>query len=323
MSIDLLPSEDQLTLARAVHEILARRLPAPAEFSHGHEPFPDEGWSLIVDAGWLTLAVPEELGGIGAGIAEEALMLVEAGRSLIPGPLRSTLLAVKVAAAAGAEHVLEQLLDGSVRAGLLVADGRVLDGRRGDLAVELTAGGASLHRITRIEPLDAVDATSRLGSAELGEAVAEAPGPWLAAGRILAAAEMLGIVEELTRISADYARTRVQFGKPIGTFQAVKHRCAAMVVSGYAIRAQLHMAAVQFDAGADDAAFHAAAAFLLAAARSRVTAEDAIQNFGGIGFTWEHPAHFYLTRAVLLGRAFGSATDVAAVLVAPRHHPFD
>lgn len=322
MSIDLIADEDQRELAAAAREMFARQLPDAHALAIGTDPFPDELWSVILETGLLATSVPEPAGGLGAGTAEEVLVLAEAGRRLVPGPLRSTLLAVRVALAAGDDTLVAGLLEGERRAGLALDGGRVLEGRPGDLAVVLTDTGAELRDILSASPIVAVDPTARLADARLGVPVAKADGPFRAIARAHAAAEVLGVIDELTQISADYARTRVQFGKPIGSFQAVKHRCSEMVVSAISLRAQVNMAAVLLDSGAPDAGFHAAAAFRLASERGRRTAEDTIQNLGGIGFTWEHSAHLYLTRAVLLSKAYGSRASLDADLTAPLHHPF-
>jgi alkylation response protein AidB-like acyl-CoA dehydrogenase len=124
-------------------------------------------------------------------------------------------------------------------------------------------------------------------------------------------------------MSASYAQIREQFGKPIGSFQAVKHRCADMAIIAYAIQSQLFMASVRLDAGLPDASFHSAAAHVLAVNGAKQSTADNIQNHGGIGITAEHNAHLYLKRAFLLEHILGSRQESFAALMAPARHEFN
>ena len=123
-------------------------------------------------------------------------------------------------------------------------------------------------------------------------------------------------------MSAGYARTRLQFGKPIGAFQAVKHRCADMAIAAYATVGQVHLAALYVDSGHQDAAFHASAAYVLAAKGASRSTEDNVQNHGGIGFTWEHDAHLYLKRVIVLENLFGPLRTAYASILATARHEF-
>jgi alkylation response protein AidB-like acyl-CoA dehydrogenase len=123
-------------------------------------------------------------------------------------------------------------------------------------------------------------------------------------------------------MSAGYARTRFQFGKPIGAFQAVKHRCADMAIAAYATTGQIFQAALLVDARTEDAAFHAAAAYLLAVAGAKESTAANIQNHGGIGFTWEHDAHLFLKRAFALEHVLGGPRGACDAVLAPARHEF-
>ncbi len=129
----------------------------------------------------------------------------------------------------------------------------------------MDAEGAKLCEVNELTPVEAVDPGVRLARITIGEPVVTVPGSMpLARVRVLAAAELLGITEAVRDMSASYAQTRIQFDKPIGTFQAVKHRCADMAIAAYATRAQTAQAAVYVEGGHPDADFHAAAAYVLA-----------------------------------------------------------
>jgi len=140
--------------------------------------------------------------------------------------------------------------------------------------------------------------------------------------RVLVAAEQLGIIEAVRDMSAAYAQVRTQFGKPIGSFQAVKHRCADMAVAAYATIGEVFQAALLVDAGTEDAGFHAATAYVLATNGAKVSTADNIQNHGGIGFTWEQDSHLFLKRALLLEHILGEQRRAYDAILAPKRHEF-
>jgi alkylation response protein AidB-like acyl-CoA dehydrogenase len=137
----------------------------------------------------------------------------------------------------------------------------------------------------------------------------------------LIAAQLAGIAEATCAMSVDYAKERQQFGQPIGSFQAVKHRCADMAARAEAAITQTRWAALTVDDSAQStgsAAFEVESARVMATRAAVANAEVNIQNHGGIGFTWEHPAHRFVTRARLLELSGGSLADhQAALLAAP------
>ncbi|WP_326548480.1 acyl-CoA dehydrogenase [Mycolicibacterium sp. ND9-15] len=331
-------TEEHVDLADAAFGQLNRvnsRAAARATLDGGSS-HPAEIWSAAADLGWTGLAVAEEHGGSGFGLAELAVVLEAQGRELCPGPFLPS-----VAAAA----VIDRCAPGSVRAELLpgLADGSAV----GALAVsgsvtigsDLVVTGASPAvlgapdadvlvivagddvvvvdaaadgvTITTLEPMD----TSRsLGSVELkGVTVAEGRVLRSAARkartvfRVLASAEAVGVSWASMEMAVEYAKVREQFGRTIGTFQAVKHHAANMLVNAE------ETAAATWDAArADDldGAWFAAAVAASHAIRTQIfNAENNIQLHGGIGFTWEHDAHLYLRRARTLAALTAEAGD--------------
>ena len=133
-----------------------------------------------------------------------------------------------------------------------------------------------------------------------------------------ASAELLGGAARVLEMAAEYAKDRVQFGKPIGTFQAVKHRCADMAVRCEVTLDLTIYAALLLDAGSPDAPLHVAAAKALAGEYAIANGFDNVQNHGGIGVTWEHDAHLFVKRAHVVASTFGGRTEqLASVLAAP------
>jgi alkylation response protein AidB-like acyl-CoA dehydrogenase len=308
-------------------------------------------WPALGKLGWLGLHLPERYGGEGYGLPELAVVLAELGRAVAPGPFLPTVLASAVLAEAAPEPLREDLLPGLAggartgAVGLAPADPEhgwlVLGG--GLAQVLLLPAGDDLIVLDRsaegvtVAPVESLDPTRRLawvhtdGAAELGR-IAGGRAVALRLARTLAAAEAAGGASACLDAAVHYAGQREQFGRTIGTFQAVKHHCANLLVDTELAAAAAWDAAradggATGDTGTDDssgsgdrreaelAAAVAAARALPASVRA---AEQNIQLHGGIGYTWEHDAHLYLRRALVLSTVLdgaGAATDDVLRLV--------
>lgn len=300
--MDLQLDDVQREIADSCRSLLERELGTQRrrDLGPGEGAVDDALWERCVDLGWLALAVPEASGGLGMGAAEEVLVARELGRFAAPGPFVATMIAAGLLDSTGQPAVRDDLLAGHVRAGFAVGSTGI-DVRRGDLVVRPGPTSTRIERALEVEPVDGVDPNSTAVQITAAELVVEAPGTrGLVHSQVLLAAHLVGVVEAVRDSSAEYARTRVQFGKPIGAFQAVKHRCADMAVSAYAVRAQVFVAATMLAAAHCDAAFHAASAYHLAVDAARQATADNVQNHGGIGYTAEHDCHHYLKRALLV-----------------------
>lgn len=304
-----------------------------------------DGWSSLAELGVFGVAVPEEAGGLGATTVDLAVMLEQAAYELAPGPILTTVVAALVFGRAGetVAKTTERLAEGEVPTALALdsavtaepaGDGVLLRGEAGP-AVGAEAGVAVLVRVAgegdpaveswalveaddpglHVEPFETIDASRAVSRVRLDDAtvpvdrVATVPAGFvrdLTAG--LAAAELAGLAGWALTTAVEYAKIREQFGKPIGSFQAVKHICAEMLCRTEKIRAVAWDAAVTVDAQPDELPIAAAAAAAIALDAAVQTAKDAIQVLGGIGFTWEHDAHFYLRRAVATRQVLGGST---------------
>ncbi len=278
-------------------------------------------WNELVRAGVFGLRVPEGAGGVGLGIVESTLVFEELGRHLVPGPLVGTeLAAVCGLAAADAERVI-----GVVErhgAPIVVEHFDDLDG----LLVLDPSGVWSVapadvpaERIER--PLDPLTPTSRLtGPLPLGEQMGDAAMSrrlWFD-GAVLTSALLVGAAQAATDLAVEYAKQREQFGRPIAGFQAVKHLLADMQARTTAAQAAVYAAAATLDDPSVGDVVRAVAAAKITAGQAAVHAgRDGIQVHGGMGFTWEVPAHLYWKRALLLNTTFGSP-DTHAILLADR-----
>jgi alkylation response protein AidB-like acyl-CoA dehydrogenase len=332
--MDLLPNADQAEITSSVDAFLTAEFPRATvrELIASTDPVDRERWKRCAGLGWFGLGLPEEDGGVGYGVTEEALLFREIGRHLTPGPLLATVLGARVAAAAGATRAAAEILDGHSVVGLAEPAGtdgsaRVLDGVSADLVLLLGPDGATLTERAgwaTLTPVGCVDPASRLAHGRPGAAavVARVETEKAAAirerGVVLTAAMLVGLIEATRDMSTRYACQREQFGRPIGTFQAVKHRCADMAVRAEAAYSLTVLAALLVDRGHPDAALHVAAAKALTGVHAVANAADNIQNHGGIGVTAEHDAHLYLKRAHVLATLFGSRPEhLRAVLAAP------
>jgi len=300
----------------------------------------EESWKrLTAELGLTGLAVPERYGGASAGLAEVAVAVEEAGRVLLPAPLLSTALAGAVLGEAPdpPAELLSGIADGSLRASFVVngeiemADGclsgsahHVLDGGVADLFVVRAGRGLFAVRSSdaAVSPVETLDQTRTQASVVFDRAAAVPAGVSASRAeellRVMLAVESVGAASHCLETTVSYLKTRVQFGRPIGTFQALKHRCADLAAGVASARATA-WAAVAAAAGGDPdrlavlaplAKKHCVDVFWQAAA-------EMIQLHGGIGFTWEHEAHRYLKRAKTTQLLHGSPGELRR-LVAER-----
>ena len=317
-------------------------------------------WDQIAAEGWLGLHLPERFGGQGFGVSELAIVLAELGRALMPGPVLPTVLTSAVVAAHGADSLCRDVLpglgNGSMPAG--VSFGRdcldvtpEADGRRsvsGTLHTVLGAPSAVVILAPvngsgwclldlsdpatkvgiRTRVLDPVDPTRSIGHVVVDHVSIPADhilggvtsDIFNATASTLAAAESAGAARWCLETASDYAKIRRQFGRPIGQFQAVKHKLADMLVAAEQADAVAWDAARAFDhldhtSQRDELNLVASLAAFVAFRSLSGCAKACVQLLGGIGFTWEHDAHLFLKRSMstcaLLRGPDEHATDIA------------
>jgi 3-oxochol-4-en-24-oyl-CoA dehydrogenase len=282
----------------------------------------------LAQLGIFGVAIPEEHGGAGGTVEDLCAMVDEAAAALVPGPVATTALATLVIPASHSD-LLESLASGQRSAGIaLSADLRYDDGRvsgTAEYVLGADAGGvlllpagdvfllidAAADGVT-IEPLKATDFSRPLARVVLDSAPAEAlPASAQRVANLAAtvlAAEAAGLARWMLETATEYAKVREQFGKPIGSFQAIKHMCAEMLLR--AEQASVAAAdAAKAVADPDERQLSIAAAVAAAAGidAAKANAKDCIQVLGGIGITWEHDAHLYLRRAYGIAHFLGGA----------------
>ncbi len=317
-------SEDEVALADGMRRLCAGRFPLDrVRGAEGERVAIDaSGWSELADAGVFSLRLAEDAGGLGLGTAAAAVVFEELGRALVPGPILATHLAAGLVEGAAdgkvmvgavlrpraGPGVIEHL--GSLGAlvvvgddGLAVVDPATLDAAAVERSLDPLTPLWRVDRLPAGEPVGGPDDTAR----------------WRRDASVLGGALLVGLAAATVDLAVAYAKERQQFGKPIGSFQAVKHLCADMLVRAEVARAAVHAAAVTIDQpDVGDAVRAAAGAGLLATEAAIANGKSCIQVHGGMGFTWEVPAHLYLMRARVLAGALEGA-DALAELVAERY----
>ena len=320
--------DDQREFDAAVRTFLAERFDldavrgvVEAPDSDGH---PAALWKAAADQGWLAVTVPDEHDGLGLGLLEAQVIARALGAGAAPGPWRGTVLAAEAVRLAGSDEPraawLPRLGSGDAvgaftlrgsAPGVLPA---VEYGAVADVVVAPAGDGLALVVGAPATPRGSYDGTVRLADVEAGEgealpgATAEVVADLTARATVLVAADLAGTAREAITRTVAYDRDRQQFGVPVGSFQAIKHALADLHVAVTLAEHATLYAAHAVDAGLEDAAL----AVAVAKAKASDAAVDAtaamIQYHGGIGYTWEHEAHFFYKRAKRLAGQLGSAS---------------
>ena len=315
----------------------------------GPRRYRDHVWAGLADIGLTAMLIPEQYGGAGMGVVDLALGLGEMGRSVYPGPFAASAVGAATALVAAGDgdacaRWLPGIATGTAVGAVALTDARatttnlatdgtvtgtkvhVLDAPAADILLVATESGSGPVIVAvesdspglSVTPVETVDFTRTFGHVQLDHVVGT-PLSGDVASALLAADDALGVAlvldgvgaaERALELTLEYAKHREQFGKPIGSFQAVQHLCADMLRAVELGRAAAYYAAWACD-GADPFERHRAATMARAFAADgfyRVAA-TAIQVFGGIGFTWEHDIHLFYKRLLTLQLFGGSAAD--------------
>ena len=339
---------EHIDLADSVREFVKRVAPSEVLHEALETPIanPPTYWKAAADQGLQGVHLSESVGGQGFGILELAIVLAEFGYGAVPGPfVPSAIASALIAANDPADKRLEALASGDAIAAYAIDSGLTATRHggglviRGEVRAVPAAAQASILVLpvaidgseewvvldadqVELEPVKSVDplrplAHVRANAVEVGDdRVLSNLSRTLARAVMstLLSAECIGVARWATDAAAGYAKIREQFGRPIGQFQAIKHKCAGMIAETERATAAVWDAARALDEvreGKQDSAFEfaAAVAATLAPVAAQHCAQDCIQVHGGIGFTWEHDTNVYYRRAILLAACFGRAAD--------------
>lgn len=341
MDFDL--SEDQRALQDAAARFLDEQCPTTRVRAAmaSDEAYDRDLWLAMIDLGWPAMAVPEDQGGLGLGSVELAVLLEQTGAHVAPTPFLQEVLVLDAlvgAAARGVEDAgwLDPVLQGdtvvavawqplhaerdgarwllSGRTGpalfapiadVLVVPGREADGTERLFAVSLTSRA--------IAPEPAMDQTRQLGWVELEATAAlhlggsEAADAFFDLGALAHAAELLGAASRVLDLTVEYAKERVQFGRPIGSFQAVKHHLADARLAFEFARPLVYRAAWSLATHDAERGHHVAMAKAQASDAALLAGRVALQCHGAIGYTTEYDLHLFMKRAWALAASWGDA----------------
>ena len=316
-------SDDQQAIKSTAKDLLAERfkLEKVRALAEAGE-YDDAIWSELGELGWPGIFIGEEHGGQGLGAVELIILMEELGYALAPLPFLSNAAAGLVIAAAGSDEQKERWLpgiaSGEARGALgLLKDGEaalVPDADSADVIVLCGHEGRTViqRSAAEVEPVKTMDPTrryARVRTGEAGEALEGEHLPGLSIACAAVAAELTGIAQRAMEMAVEYARDRKQFDRPIGSYQAVSHRCAQMLLEVEGSRSASYYAAWTADDEPDTLALAASMAKAYASDAGWRVCTSALQVHGGIGFTWEHDLHFFLKRARVDGVLWGSAKE--------------
>jgi alkylation response protein AidB-like acyl-CoA dehydrogenase len=330
---DLVLNDEQAMIADSVRQFLEGELPLAR--LRPNAPRRDEGQlhAAMAELGWFAIGIPENAGGMGLGIAEEMLVQRGCGGHLVSPSVLASVIAVHLAYAAGDEQLWQDLIAGELRAALAVPVGDDPGGplealafgwSEGDLLLTWNKAGAGLFDpsgradVGKDESLDD-SLTLHRGMLDVKQALHwtdAATKPLGARANLLLAARLTGLADAACALATEYAKQREQFGRPIGSFQAIKHRCADMALRAETSGYLTALAALKLGAGVPDAGTQVAMAKLKASDAARENGRAVIQIHGGLGFQSECDAHWFMKRAnvydQLGGDMYAQAREVFA-----------
>ncbi len=320
-------TEDQREFDAAVRGYLAERFDLDAVRAVVEAPEsdgnPDSLWKAAGEQGWLAVLVPEEHDGLGLGLVEAQVIARALGAGVAPGPWRGTVLAAEAVRLAGSDEQrsawLPRLAAGDAVGAFTLrgaAPGRlpaVEYGAPADVVVARSGEGLALVEGASATPRGSYDATTRLADLHAGSgeslpgATAAVVAELEARATVLVAADLVGIAREALTRTVAYDREREQFGVPVGSFQAIKHALADLHVGVTMAEHTALYAAHAVDTALPDAPLAVSVAKAKASDTALAATAAMIQYHGGIGYTWEHEAHFFYKRAKRLAGQYGAA----------------
>jgi alkylation response protein AidB-like acyl-CoA dehydrogenase len=307
--VDFDLTDDQKEIKRVAHELLAARSPfAKVREAAEAGEYDPALWRELTELGWPGIAVAEEHGGQGLGAVELAVLLEELGYACAATPFLSTAVAAAVIQAAGTPEQqsrwLPGLASGEQTAGIGTAE-LAADAEGAAVVVLIDGNDAVLVASPETEAVTSIDSTRRFATVRGdGEPLA---GSAVARIHAAIAAEVVGVCQRALDMTLEYVKDRKQFGVAVGSFQAVSHRCAQMLLHTESARSTAYFAAWTADADPDRLPEGAALAAAAAADGGREVTASAIQAHGGIGFTWEADVHWLYKRAQLDAAMLGGA----------------
>jgi alkylation response protein AidB-like acyl-CoA dehydrogenase len=321
-------SDDQQEIKRTAHDLLGNRATmAKVREAAEASKYDEELARELGELGWPGIAVGEAHGGQGLGIVELAVLLEELGYACAPVPfLGSALAALAIEHAGSADQQqrwLPGLASGELRGALGAPDQLIPDAPGADVVVVVDQAAGSAHVADGVEEVESIDPTRRHGRASAGgESLDGDVSGAIDRALVAISAELVGVCQRALDMTVAYVKERKQFGVAVGTFQAVHHSAAQMLMDTEGGRSATYHAAWAADADPERVPMAAAMAKAWTSEGGRSVTGSAIQLHGGIGFTWEADVHWLYKRAqidsALLGAAGAHRARIAALAAGSR-----
>jgi alkylation response protein AidB-like acyl-CoA dehydrogenase len=336
--VDFGLSDDQREIQRTARELLAERARPERVREHAEAGRTDEQlWRELCELGWPGIAVSERYGGQGLGQIELSILCEELGRSLAPVPFLPSALAATVIGQDGSEAQRERWLPrlacgetiGALGSSVEGVAELVIGGREAGVFVLIDEDGAGVAGgaggrildagdadVSVVDTVDPTRSAARVGiGAGVGEQLGDGARSGLGRALVSVSSELVGVCDRALQMTVEYVKERRQFGVPVGSFQAVSHRCAQMLMDTERARSTAAFAAWAADSGSEQLAEAAAMAKATASDAGRDVTASAIQAHGGIGFTWEADVHWLYKRAQIDAALLGGAKRHRARLI--------
>ena len=317
MDFDL--SDEQREIKSTAREFIAARFRPEKvrELAESENPYDDAIWDEMCELGWPGIAISERYGGQGLGVVELAILQEELGYACAPSPMISNAFAGALIETAGSDVQKSRWLPGIAAgeqhgAAAFTPDDEPVVGAAAGAAVLVLNDGEGGRLVeadaANLERLDLIDTTRAYFRvvADGGDPLPGDVGPAVDLGVVAICAELVGVAQRALDMATEYAKEREQFGRPIGAYQAVSHRLTNMLWEVEEARSLLYYAAWAADAEPESLPLAASMAKARASDAANAVTHDAIQTFGGIGFTWEHDVHFFLKRARVSSQLLGT-----------------
>ena len=316
-------TDDQQAIKSTANEMLAARF-KPEHVRERMEAgeYDEAAWKEMAELGWAGIFIDEEHGGQGLGVVELVILMEELGYVLAPVPFLSNATAGLALQFAGTDEQKERWLpgiaSGEARGTVgVLRDGEarlVPDADSAEVIVLIAPGGESVvieASAAEIEPFEAMDRTRRFARVRVDGGEPLGGDPLAAADRIATAlsSETVGVAQKAMEMAVEYARDRKQFGRPIGSYQAVSHRCAQMLLEVESSRSGVYYAGWCADSELESLPAAASMAKAYSSDAGWRVCGSSLQVHGGIAFTWEHDLHLYLKRAKTNAVLYGSARE--------------
>jgi alkylation response protein AidB-like acyl-CoA dehydrogenase len=314
-------TDDQREIQRTARDLLSGRATPARVREHAEARTVDKAlWGELSELGWPGISVSEEYGGQGLGQIELSILCEELGRSLAPVPFLPSAIAASVIEHGGSSEQCERWLPGLASGELVGALGTAVDGNAelvigaGDAQVIVLVEADGSARAVAVEDaeltaIESIDPTRSAAAVSAAGSDGALPDGCVGLGRALisVSSELVGVCDRALALTVEYVKDRKQFGVPVGSYQAVSHRCAQMLLDTEKARSTAAFAAWTADADPESLAEAAAMAKAAASDAGREVTAAAIQMHGGIGFTWEADVHWLFKRAQLDATLLGGA----------------